>query len=89
MSNGIDSLGNGYSQDISNILRATADSMYEGTNFTGQVMPNQNVYDVGVGQLNGLPMFGTDSMNPLGAEVEEGAAHEAAEPKGPMGEDID
>lgn len=50
-------------------------------------------------------MFGTDSMNPLGAnpisstplqmvnptygELEESASHEMSEPKGPMGEDID
>ena len=62
---------------------------YQGSDFTGTVMPNQNVYDVGPGQLNSPAMFGTDSMNPIGAEVEESAAHEAAEPKGPMGEDID
>lgn len=55
----------------------------------GSAMPNQNVYDVGPGQLSSPLMFGTDSLNPLGSEVEEGAAHEAAEPKGPMGEDID
>jgi hypothetical protein len=36
-----------------------------------------------------MPMFGTDSINPLGAEIEEGMAHEMSEPKGPMGEDID
>ena len=89
MSNGIDSLSNGYATDISNIFRQEPDSMYEGTNFTGQIMPNQNVFDVGPGQLPTPQMFGTDSINPLGAEVEEGAAHEAAEPKGPMGEDID
>ena len=52
-------------------------------------MPNQNVYDVGPGQLESPMMFGTDSVNTLGAETEEGAAHENAEPKGPMGEDID
>ena len=57
--------------------------------FMGSAMPNQNVYDVGPGQLTSNPMFGTDSMNPLGAEVEEGMAHEMSEPKGPMGEDID
>ena len=45
-------------------------------------------------------MFGTDSMNPLGAnpisstpsqmvEPEESMAHEMSEPRGPMGEDID
>ena len=50
-------------------------------------------------------MFGTDSMNPLGAnpisstpsqmvtpqygELEESTAHEMSEPRGPMGEDID
>ena len=89
MSNGIESLANGNSTDISNILRQTPDSMYEGTNFTGQVMPNQNVFDVGPGQMSSPVMFGTDSMNTLGAEVEEGMAHEMSEPKGPMGEDID
>ena len=90
MSNGIDSLANGNSTDISNILRQTPDSMYEGTNFTGQVMPNQNVYDVGATGLVSMPaMFGTDSMNTLGSETEEGPMHEANEPKGPMGEDID
>jgi hypothetical protein len=39
-------------------------------------------------QMASMPLFGLDSMNPLG-ENEEGAAHEASEPKGPMGEDID
>ena len=62
---------------------------YEGSDLTGTVMPNQNVFDVGPGQLPTPLMFGTDSINPLGAEVEEGAAHEMAEPKGPHGEDID
>lgn len=57
--------------------------------FMGSAMPNQNVYDVGPGQLNSPMMFGTDSMNPLGAEVEEGMAHEMSEPQGPNGEDID
>jgi hypothetical protein len=57
--------------------------------FMGSAMPNQNVYDVGPGQLSSPMMFGTDSMNPLGAEVEEGMAHEMSEPKGPNGEDID
>ena len=57
--------------------------------FMGAAMPNQNVYDVGPGQLNSPMMFGTDSMNPLGAEVEEGMAHEMSEPQGPNGEDID
>ena len=71
------------------MLSSTPEATYTGENFTGQVMSNQNVFDVGPGALNSYPMFGTDSMNPLGAEVEEGAAHEAAEPKGPMGEDID
>lgn len=89
MSNGIDSLANGNSTDISNILRQTPDSMYEGTNFTGQVMPNQNVFDVGPGQMTSPAMFGTDSINPIGAEAEESSAHEMTEPKGPHGEDID
>ena len=58
--------------------------------FMGVEMPNQNVYDVGATGLVSQPtMFGTDSMNPLGAETEEGMAHEESEPKGPMGEDID
>ena len=57
--------------------------------FMGIEMPNQNVYDVGPGQLNSPTMFGTDSMNTLGAETEEGMAHEMSEPKGSNGEDID
>jgi hypothetical protein len=57
--------------------------------FMGSRMPNQNVYDVGPGQLSSPAMFGTDSMNPLGAEAEEGMAHEMSEPRGEMGEDID
>ena len=55
----------------------------------GSAMPNQNVYDVGPGQMSSPIMFGTDSMNSLGAEAEEGMAHEMSEPKGPNGEDID
>lgn len=39
--------------------------------------------------MSPMSMFGTDSMNPLGAESEEGMAHEMSEPKGPEGEDID
>ncbi len=57
--------------------------------FMGVPMPNQNVYDVGPGQLQSPMLFGTDSMNPLGAEQEEGMAHEMSEPKGSNGEDID
>jgi hypothetical protein len=57
--------------------------------FMGVEMPNQNVYDVGPGQLSSPAMFGTDSMNSLGAEIEEGSMHEASESKGPMGEDND
>jgi hypothetical protein len=57
--------------------------------FMGSAMPNQNVYDVGPGQLSSPMMFGTDSLNPIGAEAEEGAMHESSEPKGPNGEDID
>lgn len=34
--------------------------------FMGVEMPNQNVYDVGPGQLDSPEMFGTDSSNPLG-----------------------
>ena len=58
--------------------------------FMGVEMPNQNVYDVGAtGVISTPAMFGTDSMNPLGSEVEEGMAHEMSEPQGPSGEDID
>ena len=57
--------------------------------FMGVPMPNQNVYDVGPGQLQSPMLFGTDSMNPLGAEREEDMAHEMSEPKGSNGEDID
>ena len=39
--------------------------------FMGTEMPNQNVYDVGPGQLNSPTMFGTDSMNPLGVSKTE------------------
>jgi hypothetical protein len=38
--------------------------------FMGVEMPNQNVYDVGPGQLNSPVMFGTDSLNPLGSSQE-------------------
>ena len=37
----------------------------------GVEMPNQNVYDVGPGQLPSPEMFGTDSINTLGTETEE------------------
>jgi hypothetical protein len=58
--------------------------------FMGVEMPNQNVYDVGATGVVSKPlMFGTDSSNTLGAESEEGPMHEAMEPKGPMGQDID
>ena len=57
--------------------------------FMGSSMPNQNVFDVGPGQMASPMMFGTDSMNTLGAEREESSAHEMGEPKGSMGEDID
>lgn len=57
--------------------------------FMGAEMPNQNVYDVGPGQLPTPEMFGTDSMNTIGSETEEGMMHEMSEPKGSMGEDID
>jgi hypothetical protein len=36
----------------------------------GVKLPNQNVYDVGPGQLNSPVMFGTDSLNPLGSSEE-------------------
>ena len=38
--------------------------------FMGVEMPNQNVYDVGPGQLGSLPMFGNDSSNPIGSSEE-------------------
>ena len=58
--------------------------------FMGVEMPNQNMYDVGAtGVLSTIPMFGTDSMNTIGAETEEGMMHENAEPKGPNGMDMD
>jgi hypothetical protein len=38
--------------------------------FMGVEMPNQNVYDVGPGQLSSLPMFGNDSSNPIGSSEE-------------------
>ena len=34
--------------------------------FMGEDMPNQNVYDIGPGQLDSPAMFGTESMNHLG-----------------------
>ena len=39
--------------------------------FMGAEMPNQNVYDVGPGQLDSPTMFGTDSMNTLGVSKTE------------------
>jgi len=39
--------------------------------FMGVEMPNQNVYDVGPGQLETPVMFGTDSMNNLGVSKSE------------------
>lgn len=38
--------------------------------FMGVELPNQNVYDVGPGQLDSPVMFGTDSLNPLGSSTE-------------------
>lgn len=38
--------------------------------FMGAEMPNQNVYDVGPGQLNSPDMFGTDSQDTLGTATE-------------------
>lgn len=38
--------------------------------FMGTSMPNQNVYDVGPGQLSSPMMFGTDSINPIGSSEE-------------------
>jgi hypothetical protein len=38
--------------------------------FMGTEMPNQNVYDVGPGQLNSPEMFGTDSQDTLGTATE-------------------
>ena len=40
------------------------------SDFMGSAMPNQNVYDVGQGQLASPSMFGTDSTNPLGSSEE-------------------
>jgi hypothetical protein len=58
--------------------------------FMGVELPNQNVYDVGATAVVLQPaMFNTDSMNPLGAESEEGMAYEMSEPMGSNGEDID
>lgn len=37
----------------------------------GVELPNQNVYDVGPGQMETPVMFGTDSMNPLGVSRSE------------------
>lgn len=39
--------------------------------FMGAEMPNQNVYDVGPGQLGSPEMFGTDSMNNIGVSKSE------------------
>ena len=38
--------------------------------FMGAEMPNQNVYDVGPGQLNSPDMFNTDSEDTLGTATE-------------------
>ncbi len=38
--------------------------------FMGAEMPNQNVYDIGPGQLNSPEMFGTDSQDTLGTATE-------------------
>lgn len=38
--------------------------------FMGVELPNQNVYDVGPGQISSPMMFGTDSLNPLGSSEE-------------------
>jgi hypothetical protein len=58
--------------------------------FMGVEMPNRSMYDVGATGVVSTPeMFGTDSSNTLGTETEEGPMHEAMEPKGPMGQDID
>lgn len=56
--------------------------------FMGVELAPRSVYDVGATGLVSQPsMFGTESMNPIGAE--EGSMHETSEPKGPSGEDID
>jgi len=58
--------------------------------FMGVDLAPQSMYDVGATGLVSQPeMFGTDSNNTLGTETEEGPMHEAMEPKGPMGQDID
>ena len=38
--------------------------------FMGVEMPNQNVYDVGPGQMGSPSMFGTDSQDTLGTSSE-------------------
>jgi hypothetical protein len=39
--------------------------------FMGVELPNQNVYDIGPGQMETPVMFGTESMNPLGVSRSE------------------
>ena len=36
--------------------------------FMGVEMPNQNVYDIGPGQMDSPSMFGTESQNTIGVE---------------------
>ena len=36
--------------------------------FMGVEMPNQNVYDVGPGQMDSPSMFGTESQDTIGVE---------------------
>lgn len=42
---------------------------YQGDNFGLGEMPNQNVYDVGPGQMPSPEMFGTDSQDTLGTNT--------------------
>lgn len=39
--------------------------------FMGVEAPNQNVYDVGPGEMPSPAMFGTDSMNTIGSSKAE------------------
>ena len=36
--------------------------------FMGVEMPNQNVYDIGPGQMDSPSMFGTESQDTIGVE---------------------
>jgi uncharacterized membrane protein len=70
MSNGIDSLANGNSTDISNMLGQTPDAVYNGTPFTESLTPSVDAQNIdGVPQmLDASNGFGQvlDSTNNLG-----------------------